>query len=377
MLTRKHHPATLRHLPLALLLLGSAAVSSCGHEPHAEGEKAAPVHVTVATVTPSRDAAGNLVLSGQVMAAKRAEVSTRVMGTITSLTVEEGQAVRQGQVLGQVKSTDIKASSSRVEANIQEVEAVVANAKRDLDRFEALYAKGSATQKELDDVRTGYARAQAQLEAAKQAKAEVNTQLTYATITAPFSGYVTRKFMQQGGLATPGMPIVTVEGGGFKLVARVAEQDVPLLKPGQQAVVSVEALGASFPAKISRINPSTTFSGAQYEVTLHAKSYPKGLTAGMFLRVSVEAPSTASEDAPGNVWVPTKALVQRGGLTGLYVISKNNEALLRWVRLGASEGDQVEIRSGLEAGDRYVLQAKGKLTDGQPVTVSGSPSSQN
>lgn len=376
MITRRFsHPFSA--WPARAAVVFALAMTGCGHEPHETAEPPAPVSVTVAAVAPARDAAGNLVLSGQVMSAKRAELSTRVMGTIVSLNVEEGQAVRAGQVLGSVRSTDIKATSSRVDANIAEVEAVVANAKRDLDRFEALYAKGSATQKELDDVRTGYARALAQLEAAKQAKNEVTTQLGYATITAPFAGYVTHKFMQQGALASPGMPIVTVEGGGFKLVARVSEQDLPLLKTGQSASVHVDALNQTFEAKIARINPSTTFTGAQYEVTLTARNYPKDLAAGMFLRVTVAAKGTGITDRSASVWVPDSILVRRGGLTGIYVVSQGGEALLRWVRLGAEENGRVEVRSGLSEGDQYIVQANGKLEDGHPVTIANSSAQTN
>ncbi|MDX2061456.1 MAG: efflux RND transporter periplasmic adaptor subunit [Bacteroidia bacterium] len=352
-------------------LVTSGLLVGCGSDEHATEAAKPAIQVTVAEVSPSRDAAGNLVLSGQVQASRRAELSTRVMGTLVSLSVEEGQAVREGQVLGQIRSTDVQASRNQVDAQIQEVEAVVANAKRDLDRFEALYAKGSATQKELDDVRTGYARAQAQLEAARQGKAQVETQLGYATLVAPFSGYVTHKFMQQGALATPGMPILTLEGGaGFKLVARVAEQDIAGVRPGQTAQVTVEALGEGFPATVTRITPSTTFTGAQYEVTLAAKSYPKGLIAGMFLRARL-----AGAPQPGSAatWVPDSVLVHRGGLTGIYVVSPGGEALLRWVRTGATEKGQVEIRSGLSQGDRYIVRAAGRLEDGVPVTVSSTP----
>lgn len=345
-------------------------VAGCGGSDHSTPPTRERVAVTVASVAASRDAQGWLVISGQVQAARRAELSTRLIGTLASLTVEEGQAVREGQVLGYIRSNDVQASSGQAEAFIKEAQAVATNAKRDLDRFEALYAKGSATQKELDDVRTGYARAQAQLEAAQKGKVQAEAQLGYATLVAPFSGVITRKFIQQGSLATPGMPIVALEGGnGFKLVARVAEQDIAALAQNQQAEVTVEALGVSFPARVLRITPSTAFTGAQYEVTLAGQTYPTGLTPGMFFRARVAAKAQPHGVVTTPV-VPDSVLIKRGGLTGVYVVSSAGEALLRWVRTGNASRGMVEVVSGLSPGDRYVVVAQGKLQDGTPVSVN-------
>ena len=139
-----------------------------------------------------------VLASGEVEAVQTANISTRVMGRITNIFVKVGDRVNKGQLLATVWDEDIKAKRAQADAMITEAEAAYATAKKDYDRFNNLYKQQSATAKEIDNVTLQYNSAQARVAAAKQMRTEVNANLSYNSLTAPFSGVVTQKLGRSG-----------------------------------------------------------------------------------------------------------------------------------------------------------------------------------
>src|SRR5690606_22340976 len=136
-----------------------------------------------------------ITASGKIEAENGANVSTRMMGYVTSLKVKTGQRVIEGQLLATINSADIQAKKAQVEAGILQATAAYNNAKKDFDRFVTLFNQRSVSQKEMDDMTTRFEMAKAGLEAARQMKNEVMAQFSYTNITAPFSGTVTGTFI--------------------------------------------------------------------------------------------------------------------------------------------------------------------------------------
>lgn len=365
-------------LSFSLFSISLMLVSACSSDDKnasTSANEAVKVQVYKAETTVPRSRV--MRLTGQIQALNKAELSFRVMGNLTSLPVIEGDYVKKGQVLASVKSSDIEAMKSRVQANIREAEAMLSNAEKDLQRFESLFKSGSATQKELDDVRTGHAMAKSRVEAAHQAAKEVDASLDYAKILAPFDGLITKKFMQEGQMAAPGMPVVGIEGiNQFKVVARAPESQVRFLKKGDRAVVFIESAGAELTASISQINPSSAFTGAQYELTLIPLNEHPDVKAGMFASVDIQTKSNYRSTSK-EVLVPSETIVSRGDLDALFVVSNQNEALLRWVKTGKTREGMTEILSGLNQGDLVVSAAEGRLMDGARVEISHLNASRN
>lgn len=306
--------------------------------------------------------------TGRVEADDFAQLSTRVMGQITYLAVEEGDPVGAGQVLVQIKSADIQATVSRIEANIREAEAARRNVEINHNRIKTLYDKQSATRKELDDISTQLEMTQAQVDAARQARTEAQEMLGYAAITAPFSGTVVKKYASRGSLANPGQPILEIEGtGNFKVVAKVPESEINLFQIGDEINLFIEALGKNpLKGKVSQINRSAGQTQGQFEVNIQIQADAqalKTLKSGMFAQV------TLSKGKSEGLTVAETLLVQRGQLTGLFTVNQQQQAMLRWVRTGRNVGGQVEILSGLTPGETYITQYEGKLVDGQKVKV--------
>ena len=355
----------------ALLLSGILLFSSC------KGKKETPAAaniapVAVSTATPGGTVEGGIAISGKVEALQTAQLSTKLMGTITRIYVKTGDRVRRGQTLATISSQDITAKRAQTSAAILEAEANVKNAQKDFERYTNLYNKQSASAKELDNVTLQYNAAKARLEAASQMKNEVNAIAAYSTITAPFDGVVTQRMADEGNMANPGMPLLVVEQNTqLQISATVSEDQVGLLKKGSKAQVEIKAAGKTIECVVNEISPSSQLTGGQFEIKLSIpESQKKDLYAGMYVNVFIPVTGAAVPTQPsGVVLVPTSSLVQNDQLTGIYTISSNNTALLRWVRTGKVYGDQTEILSGLAANETYIQKAEGKLYNGVPVTV--------
>ena len=140
---------------------------------------------------------------------------------------------------------------------------------------------------------------------------------------------------------------------------------------GDVANLEVKSTGKKLQGKIIQLNPSSQFTGGQYIVKISiAEADKKDLYAGMFVSVSI--PITGAV-APGNndmIMVPASAIIHRDELTGIYTLGSDNTALLRWIRLGKTVGDKVEVLSGLAKGEQFILSAEGKLYNGAKVTAS-------
>lgn len=330
----------------------------------------AAVMVTVAT--PSGTGQQGINVSGQIEASQTANISTRVMGFITMLKVKVGDHVSKGQLLATISNQDMIAKRGQTDAMISEAQAALNSAQKDYERFTTLYKQQSATAKELDNVTLQYNSAKSRLEGARQMRNEVNASLGYTSLTAPFSGIVTQKLADAGSMANPGMPILTIEqSGSYQVSASVPENIINQIHQGAEAFVTIKSIDKTIKGTVVQINPSSQFTGGQYIIKVNiADAAKKGLYAGMYATVSIPVKEPVAVTTTGNsVMVPVSSIEHRDQLTGLYTIGSNNTALLRWVRLGKTFGDKVEVLSGLEKNEQFVVTVDGKLYNGIPIKI--------
>lgn len=340
---------------------------SCGNNDTKTATTSAPaVKVTVSESQSTSDQPF-LVVSGKTEAVQSATLSTRMMGYVTQVPVKVGDKVTKGQLLVALNNTDLQAKKAQAEAGVLQAQAAYTNAEKDYNRFKTLFAQQSATQKELDDMTSRYEMAKAGLEAATQMKKEVLAQFTYTNITAPFTGVVTNKFVKEGDMANPGMPLVSVESPSqLQVIAMVPETKIDAITKDMKVSVEVKSIETTFEGTVSEISISSKNTGGQYLVTITADQVPDNVLAGMY--TNVKFPVAATKQTETTVYVPESALVHNGQLTGIYTISDQQTAVLRWLRLGKTFGDKVEVLSGLNASESYILKADGKLYNGVKVT---------
>ncbi|WP_053977240.1 efflux RND transporter periplasmic adaptor subunit [Mangrovimonas xylaniphaga] len=345
----------------------TALFMSCGSkDAKQESQKGPAVAVTVSPIK----ADGNstfLSVSGKVQAVNSADLSTRFMGYVNSVPVKVGDQVRKGQLLVAINNSDLEAKRAQINAGITQATAAFKNAEKDYNRYKNLFAQNSATQKEFDDITARYDMAAANLEAAKQQKNEINAQMAYTNITAPFNGVVTATTVKAGDMANPGMPLVSVEGpGNFEVIAMVPESDISKVAKNQKVEVLVKATNKTYEGNVTEVSTSAKHTGGQYVVKIALPKADDKILSGMFATVQFPMEGTTQKQM---VLLPTSAIVTKGQLTGVYTVSQNNTAVLRWLRLGRTYGDQVEVLSGLDSSETYIVSAEGKLYNGASITI--------
>jgi len=359
-----------RSLYFSLMITILAGLNACSGRNETNNEtNEKRVAVTLSTVSAAIQP--EILASGEVEAVQTAHISTRVMGRITHIFVKTGDRVSKGQLLASVWDEDIKAKRAQAGAMIAEAEAAYATAQKDYDRFNNLYQQQSATAKELDNVTLQYNSAKARVAAARQMRSEVNANLSYSSLTAPFAGVVTQKLAEAGSMANPGMPILTIEQDGILQVsASIAESDISSIHLGDVATIQLKSTGKSFDGKIIQINPSSQLTGGQYIVKISIpEKTTKDIYAGMFAGVNIPVKDNRQEKADA-LMVPLSAIINRDGLEGIYTVSVTNTALLRWIRLGKIYGDKVEVISGLSKDEKFICSSASKLYNGCPIVVS-------
>lgn len=299
--------------------------------------------------------------------ADHVQVSTRMMGWVSKLDAREGDAVRKGQRLLSIDDADLRAKRAQVEAGIREAEAVVANAEANAKRFANLYESKAVSKQQLDDVDTGLARARAGLDRARAARTELDAHLDYLDIRAPLDGVVTRRMVEVGDMASPGYPLMYVDNlDSMKVVAHLAEKDVDDVSVGDAIDVDVTSLeGAVYRSAITRIVQSANPGSRTYDVEAYVPNPERRLQPGMFARALLPIGERRA------VTVPVEAIVERGQLTGVFVVADDAAAHLRWVRLGDAADGRVEVLSGLTGDETVVVESEIPLAEGDKV-VAGS-----
>lgn len=329
----------------AILILAGLAAGCGADEPGALPRPESPARVTVseASVTPSLR-----TFPATVVAKNEARLATRMSGTILDIRVDVGSRVAAGDTLVLLDGEDVRARIAAAEANLE-------LALKSFERIRNLERDGAASVAELD-------RARAALLAAEAGLSDARAQGRYAVLTAPFGGVVTARSADPGDLAAPGVPVVTVTGAGGLEV----EADLPSSLQGSVAVGDTLPLllseGVVGRVRITRVVPALEAGSRRFRVEARflEGQGPEGLIPGTYARLGIEGSS-------GSVrWIPADALIRRGQLRGVYVV-EDGHLRLRWVRLGETRGEAVELLSGPAGPMRIVRDPAPALYDGQPV----------
>jgi RND family efflux transporter, MFP subunit len=202
-------------------------------------------------------------------------------------------------------------------------------------------------------------------------KNEVSAQYRYTNVTAPISGTIMAKFAEQGDMASPGMPLLTIESSSsLQAQVLVSEQDIAMISNGMPVEVTLKSLNKTVSGTVSEISKSAANTGGQYMVKINIHN-ASGLLPGMFVNVQFPFKNSGkiNQSFQESMMIPKTALVENGQLTGVYVLSSQNTAVLRWLKTGKSAGDQVEVLSGLNTEESYIISSTGKLYNGVKVQV--------
>jgi membrane fusion protein, multidrug efflux system len=362
--------ATLASTVLSLLFVG------CSSE--RQSVSAAPETVSnISVVSAQTSNIPDVVEAvGTLRAAETSQLSAQMMGNIVEIRVREGDHVHRSQVLAVIDDAQPRAALDRAtaadlaaqqETSASESDFTLAEAT--FKRYQTLFDRKSVSPQEFDEIKARYQGAQARREMAHagqaQAKAalqQARTALGYTHIEAPFDGLVTEKKADVGTLASPGMPIFTVEDlRHYRLEAAVNETDLRYVRQGEQVSVSIDALGdRELNGKVIEIVPAADSASRSFLVKVELP-YNPALRSGLFGR----AQFTRGERTA--LLIPRTAIVERGQLQGIYVLDRNRIAGLRYITLGKPSAHQVEVLAGLQTGEMLIADPGSRELSGKKV----------
>jgi RND family efflux transporter MFP subunit len=282
-----------------------------------------------------------------------------------------GDRVVKGQKILTLKNNELPAKRAQIDAGIAEATVALQNVKVNYDRMKVLWEQESITRKDWDDISAQYQMMKAKVNAAESMRHEIDEVITYTTVTAPISGVISNKMINMGDLVNPGVPLMTIEGDQiYEVVTSVSDAQISHIKKGMLLDVEIKSLGQHLSAVVSEISPSAVNTGGQFSLKAELKlnkEERKNIFPGMYANVYIDLPDNTSTHKTSLLMVDKSALVQRGQLTGLYTVSNQGTAMLRWVRTGKDFGDAVEIVTGLAPGEEYIVSDLSQLVDGTPV----------
>ena len=329
----------------SMLVLAALLLAACGSGAEDEALEVTQIASANAYTVTEDSVASTVAVEGTVHARLRAEISTRLMARVTEVPVDLGSSVRAGQVLIRLGVEDIEVNRAKAEAAFTVAQAARDEAARQAARMDTLLTADAVARVQRDQAHLALAQAESQLAMAEAARREVETAAGYARIEAPFDGVVASRTVDPGDVASPGMPLLTIESAGAReAVLAVAPEVAADLAEG----ASLEIVGRD--GRTARGTIRAIAGGAD----------PATRTVEVRVQVSADWSTGQSVTAfvpRGSrlaVLIPAEAVVRWGQLTGVHV-GEGDVVLLRWVRLGRVIGDRVEVLSGLEAGERIAL----------------------
>lgn len=402
---------------ILLLVAVGAFIASCGgSKANSRSEEtpanAQPVVVEVTTAAAiKRDLPRFFEATGSLAGDQQTDVAPQTSGKVVAVGVDIGSQVRRGQMLVRLDDVELKLRVDQAEAQVEQAKAAVRQAEekiglrpgqafdpnrvaevaaarvtldlaeKNLKRAEKLIESGDVSRsfydeqrarrdqlKEQFDValaqarqnfagvdvaRTNVANAQAQLALARKS-------LSYAVIPAPIDGFVSERTADLGEYVSPQQKVVTiVRTNPLRIRIDIPEQAIPEVRVGQSVSITTSAWpDQNFSGRVARIAPNVSATSRTLTVEAEIENGSGALKPGQFATVRI-----LQERADPAVLVPARAVLTEAGVSRVYVI-KNGHAEQRLVQTGQTDGDLIEIKSGLAADEQVATSNLEQLSDG-------------
>jgi RND family efflux transporter MFP subunit len=361
------NPVRSARLLLASGLLAMGAAQAADPAPASAGPQVPVVAVGAQAV------AGSAEFDGSLQAVRQSVLSAQASGRIATLSVKAGDRVKAGQVLAVIDDRATQAGVAQAQAGVAQAQASLANARAAYERTKELRAQGFIAQAALDSALAQYRAAEAGAAAARAGQTQASVAQGFTRLTAPYDGWVLATHAEAGALAMPGAPILTVYAPQpIRAVVHVPASQQPLALAASQVEVQLPGTDKWVSPAAKTTVPAADPVSQTVEWRLNLSDADgAGQVPGR--QVKVRFVGSAAQTAPQRLVVPATALLRRGELTGVYVVTAKGDAAkgfaLRAVRTGATHGEGVEVLAGLKAGDQVALDpVRAGLAGATPVT---------
>lgn len=365
-----------------------------------QSETAASLEPAPVVLAERRPISNSLTLSGEFRPFQEVDVHAKIAGYIRKIYVDVGDHIKAGQTLAVLEVPELAAQVQGADAAVRRAQDAIRRAQSDMNRAQSLHAAthldytrlkqasaarpGLIAEQELDDAMAKDKEGEAQISADEAAFSEAQNQMDvavaeqkqlgamsdYTRIVAPFSGVVTKRYVDTGALVQAGtnsntqaLPVVSVaETDLFRLTLPVPESAVPAIRLGTSVNVHVAALNRNFIGKVARfaddLNQETRTMHTEVDVPNKNSSVVSGMYAEVTLTLS---------DKNGTLVVPVQAIHHSGSQASLLVVNARDQVEEREVQLGLEEPDRVEVLSGLMPNERVIVGSQNQFRTGDTV----------
>lgn len=300
-----------------------------------------------------------------IEAVRQSTVAAQIQGRIVDIRFDVGDAVKQGDVIVRIDERQVGQAAAASAAQVGEAQAALANARAQYERTKQLLAQKFVSRAALDRAESEYRAAQARVSALLAGAAAAETEKSFATVVAPYSGVVSARHVELGEMATPGKPLMTgFDPSTLRVVANVPATQIGAVRAIGRARIEVPSLDKWLEVKSMTVVPTADPRTQTTRVRLDLPEDARGVYPGVYARAHF-----VTGRAP-RLLVPRSAVFRRSELTAVYVIGADGQPQLRQIRVGAA-GDEnaVEVLAGLKPGERVALEPMkaGMQTTAQPT----------
>jgi RND family efflux transporter MFP subunit len=372
----------------------------CSHAGDGRKESAQTTPIAPIAVATRAPLTNTLNVAGEFLPFQQVELHAKVAGYIRHINVDIGDKVKTGQVLATLDIPELTAQVQGADAGVRQTQEQITRAKSEVQRAQANYdafhsaaqrlqqasdaRPGLIAQQELDDATAKDRGAAAQVASAKSALSAMQQQLgvsqadrqhysamaDYSRIIAPFNGVVTWRYADTGSLIQAGtsnagsMPVVKLaEVNVLRLRLPVPESLAAFVRIGDPAAICVQAIGKTFPGKITRNTASLDSSTRTMQVEIDVPNPEGKLTPGMYANVSLNI-----QRAGDALVVPIQAVDQSSPHPFVMLVNSTNRVEKRTVQVGVSTANRTEILGGLNDGDKVIIANLATFQPGEIVT---------
>ena len=332
-----------------LLLLMVFVISSCGDRK--EQQSKAPMRVKTQVVSHGVEGSGQTYV-GIVEEREATAVSFTGMGVVKRVYVSEGQEVRQGQLLAEMDDTQARNVLSGAEASMTQANDA-------LQRYGMLHDSGSLTEAQWVEIQSKVAQAAAQLEVAKKNLADCR-------LTAPVGGVIGRKLVGAGETAMPSQAVVSIlDISSVKVKVSIPETEIRDINTATPSLIQVDAVGESYQGGRIEKGVQADALTHTYDIRINVANSGRKLLPGMV--ASVRFMDDKGGDAAKCLIPVTSVQRKADGTLFVWTVAKDSTAHRTEVTIGATHGNSVSLESGLDAGQRIVVEGYQKLSEGTKV----------
>lgn len=353
--------AAARRAPLLLVLLLGCPAASTSEDPPTPAAAVFSVSTAEARADTVVDP---VIVTGVVEPRRDVTVLSEGSGRVLELPARLGQTVAKGQVLARLDAVIAQARLDQAEAQAEQAAAALELTETDAARTADLHAQGATTDRDKDASAIQLRSAKAQLQAAQASVTLARRAVEDTAIRAPFAGAVSGVHLEVGAVIAPGTPAFGLVDLSEGLVsAGISGREVPLVEEGQPVLVRVPSLGErTFEGSVRAVAPASNPQTRTWPVEVAIPNPDGELRGGMVARVEIVVGERQG------VLVPDGAIVEGTQGAKLFVV-QGDVAVQRAVSLGRSADGEVEVRTGVSAGELVAVLGSQRLSDGASVSV--------